>query len=457
MPRMHQSARRLTGDTRSLAENVVKSFGVKGVSMLVTLASTPAYLAFFDNNDVLGLWFTLIQVLTWLLTCDMGVGNGLRNELVVALASGNRSDAKKLVSSSYVFLCAIGGVVLLVVLFLSGIVDWSVVFNIDERSIDYGDLRSTITIILASVVIQLVLRLVTSILYALQKAYLPGVISLLTNSTLLVYCLGVVWAGTPHNIVTLAWVYAAAVNIPLLVVSIAIFGKRPDLRPSLREADKSRAVRVLKVGLAFLWLQMMSLLLNNSSSYLITILIGNAAVVEYQIYYRIFTIASTVALLCTTPVWSATTKAKTESNYTWLWKIYKLFCMLAALATALQFLLCVPLQMIFDIWLGEQAIQADLVASLIFALYGSLVVWSNVVTTFANGLQELKLQTIFLTLGAFINVPISIALTRLYPSYLMIVVSNIISYIPSIVVQTTWMTRYLRNKVRRNGRDANWD
>lgn len=454
MPRLHRSTWRLTGDTRNLAENVVKSFGVKGVSMLVTLASTPAYLAYFDNNEVLGLWFTLIQVLTWLLTCDMGVGNGLRNELVVALASGNKSDAKKLVSSSYCFLCAIGGVVLLAVLFFSNIVNWFIVFNIDGESIAYGDLRSTITVILASVVIQLVLRLITSILYALQKAYLPGVISLLTNSTLLVYCLGVVWTGATHDIVTLAWVYAAAVNIPLLVASIAVFSKRPDLRPTLREADKSRATRVLKVGLAFLWLQMMSLLLNNSSSYLITILIGNSAVVEYQIYYRIFTIASTVALLCTTPVWSATTKAKTEGSYTWLWNIYKLFCMLAVLATALQFLLCIPLQAIFDIWLGEQAIYASPITSLIFALYGSLVVWSNVVTTFANGLQELKLQTIFLTLGAFINIPISIALTQVYPNYLMIVVSNIIAYIPSVVVQMTWMTRYLRGKINQSNRDS---
>ena len=252
MPNLNKMVQRFTGDTKNLLGNVVKSFGVKGASMLVALASTPAYLAFFDNNEILGLWFTLIQVLTWLLTCDMGIGNGLRNELVVALASGHKSDAKKLVSSSYVFLCTIGGAVLLAVLFLSSIIDWSIVFNIDERSIAYGDLQATITIILASVVIQLVLRLITSILYALQKAYLPGVISLLTNSILLAYCVGAVWAGAQHNIVTLAWVYAAAVNVPLFVTSFIVFNRHSDIRPSFRAAEKSRAMRVLKVGLAFL-------------------------------------------------------------------------------------------------------------------------------------------------------------------------------------------------------------
>lgn len=447
MPRLRQSAQRLTRDTRNLVENVIKSFGVKGVSMLVNLASTPAYLAYFDNNEILGLWFTLIQMLTWLLTCDMGVGNGLRNELVVALASGHRSDAKKLISSSYVFLCTIGSIVLIVVLSLSTMVDWFVVFNIDERSIAYKDLQSTITIILASIVIQLVLRLITSILYALQKAYIPGVISLLTNFALLTYCLGVNWIEAPHDLVSLACVYAISVNAPLLAASIVVFGKRPELRPSLRMAEKSCADSVLKVGLAFLWLQMMSLLLNNSSSYLITILIGNAAVVEYQIYYRIFTIASTVAMLCTTPVWSAATKAKAEGSYSWLWTIYRLFCMLAVLATVLQFLLCIPLQFVFDVWLGKQAIRADGITSLLFAFYGSLVVWSNVVTTFANGLQELKLQAFLLTFGAFVNIPISIGLTQLWPNYQMIVIANCLAYIPSVVVQTIWMTRYLRDMV----------
>lgn len=445
VPKMKSLLSGKAASTRELVNNIVLSFGVKGLSLLVVLATTPAYLAYFDDGEILGLWFTLISILTWILTCDMGVGNGLRNELVYALSSDDVEEAKSLVSSSYVFLCSVAGVVLLAVLFLANAVNWFVVFNIDESSISFADLKTAITIILLSVVIQFVLRLITSVLYSLQKAFLPGFISLLTNAALLVYCLWAPAAGVRYDIVSLAIVYAFAVNVPLLLTSVFVFTLlRPDIRPSFRAARKDLAFRVLKLGAAFLWLQFMALLLNNSSSYLIALLMGNTQVVEYQIYYRIFTIASTVSLLCTTPVWSAATKAKSEGNYAWLWKIYKLFAILSVVAAMAEFVLCLPLQTVFNFWLGAEAIEVSWTSALMFALYGSLIVWSNVVTTFANGLQELRLQTVFLTIGAFANIPIAIIFSHIFGSYLAIVASNIIAYLPYLLVQTIWMTGHLR-------------
>lgn len=435
-------------NTRELVKNIILSFGVKGLSLVVVLASTPAYLAYFDNKEVLGLWFTLVSILTWILTCDMGVGNGLRNELVYALESDDPNEARIVVSSSYVFLCAVGCVVLFAVLFLSNIVDWFAVFNIGDSSISYLDLKIAITAILVSVILQFILRLISSILYALQIAYLPGLIALITNSILLFYCVGTVAIGVEHDIVSLAFVYIFAVNAPLLVTSLMVFFRlRPDLRPSFRFAKKDRAIRVVKLGLTFLWLQMMMLLLNNISSYLIALFVGNSQVVEYQIYYRIFTIALSVAVLFTTPVWSAATKAKTEGDYTWLWKLYKISMLLTLASAVVQFALCLPLQLVFDLWLGAQTIEVSPVAAMIFAAYGSLLVWSNVISTYANGLQELRLQTIFLTVGAVINVPAAIVLLNWSGSYLGMVVASIIAYLPYLVVQTVWMTKHLKSKL----------
>lgn len=433
--------------SQSLFKNVVLSFGVKGISLLVALFTTPAYIHFFNGNEILGLWFTLLSVLSWILNCDMGIGNGLRNKLVEALSENSEERQRTLVSSSYAFLGAVSVVVMLVVAAVTRFVSWNVVFNITDAVVEQQTLSMTIVVVLIAVCLQMILRLVVSILYALQLAFVPGLLNLATNVAMLCYCLLATLVGTNGSILDMAAAYCLAVNVPLVAATVYVFAKiAPQLRPSPNAIKWGEAVSVLKLGAAFLWLQLMAMLLNNTSSYLTTILIGNDAVVEYQIYYKIFTLASSLILLGSTPIWSATTKAKAENDYRWVFRVFKMFAALGVAIAVLEFALCIPLQFILDIWLGEATIEAEPLPSLLFALYGSLVVWSYIVTCFANGLNELRLQTALLTFGAIANIPIACGLARLTDSYLSVVAANIIAYIPYLVGQTGWLIHHLKEK-----------
>ena len=437
----------LGGKSRELAKNVVLSFGVKGASLIVALFTTPAYMRFFGNNEVLGLWFTLLSVLAWILNCDMGIGNGLRNKLVEALSVDDRIRQRAMVSSSYVFLGTVAGIVMVAVLVASRFVDWNVVFNISDGVVGRRTMSSAIGIVLLAICLQLILRLVVSILYALQLAFVPGLLNLVTNVAMLCYCLWATAAGVAGSLFDMAVAYCVAANVPLAAATVVVFARvAPQFRPSLGAASLGEAKGVLSLGVAFLWLQFMAMLLNNTSSYLITALVGNGAVVEYQVYYKIFTLASSLTLLCSTPIWSATTKAKAEGDYRWVAKTFRLFALLGAGVTACEFLLCVPLQFIFDIWLGESVIHAEPLPSVLFALYGSLVVWSYIITCFANGLGELRLQTVLLTLGAVANIPLACVFAGMAGSYLSVLFANIVAYIPYLVGQTVWLVRYLKGK-----------
>ena len=81
--------------------NVLGAFAVKGASLLVSLFTMPAYMRFFTDQQILGVWFTMLSVLTWILNFDLGVGNGLRNKLVEALTSNDRNAAREYISSAY--------------------------------------------------------------------------------------------------------------------------------------------------------------------------------------------------------------------------------------------------------------------------------------------------------------------------------------------------------------------
>ena len=104
--------------------------------MFIGLFTTPAYIRYFHNNEIMGVWFTILSVLAWILNCDMGIGNGLRNKLVGAMESSDPEDGKKYVSSAYIFSFAVAAIIIAVVVILSGIVNWNTIFNINVEILD---------------------------------------------------------------------------------------------------------------------------------------------------------------------------------------------------------------------------------------------------------------------------------------------------------------------------------
>lgn len=101
----------------------------------------------------------------------MGIGNGLRNKLVGALQSDDKDEGRKYVSSAYMFLFGVSLIIIVVIVVLSQFVNWNTVFNIDTDVLESDVLRKALTILLVSIILQFVLRLITSVLYALQSVH----------------------------------------------------------------------------------------------------------------------------------------------------------------------------------------------------------------------------------------------------------------------------------------------
>lgn len=434
-------------NTKIIIKNTIGSFGVKGLSMLIALFTTPAYISYFNNNEILGVWFTILSVLSWILNCDMGIGNGLRNQLVYALTANDKLKARRYISSSYLFLVIVGAIVTTVVALIGNLISWNKVFNISEVVMSRSLINKAMIILLISIMMQFILRLATSILYALQKSFLPGFINLCTNAIMLVVVLFCNFNKCNNDFILLAVVYLIAVNIPLVFATIWIF-KVPlkEMTPSTRYFKMDYAKSVLKVGGIFLWLQLISLVVDNTNSYLITIFINNEAVVEYQIYYKIFNLPLTMVLLLSTSLWSTITKAKAEKNWNWLSKTYRRFLQIGVISSICEFAIIIPLQFIFNLWLGKSSISVNYEIALIFAISGSIMLWRTILATFSNGLCELNVQAVFMTIGAIINIPLAYIAAQITNSYISIVIANIISMVPYCLVQTAWFSKYFKKR-----------
>ncbi|RHT00722.1 hypothetical protein DW895_01720 [Firmicutes bacterium AM41-11] len=439
---------KMKDNTGIIYRNTVYAGLVKFFSLFIALFTTPAYMHYFNNDEILGVWFTILSVLAWILNCDMGIGNGLRNNLVYAINEKNWDKAKKYISSAYYFLSVLGIVILLIIVGLGNLISWNVVFNISSKIISTRIMKITTLIVLASIVLQFVLRLVTSILYALQEAFIPGLLNLATNLILLLYVLIANYIGENNNIVFLALMYLFAANIPLLIATIWVFSKKlPNSRPSIFYYKKEYAFSILKIGVAFLWLQLISMVVDNTNNYLITLFVGNAAVVEFQIYYKIFSLPTTVVMLLTTSLWSTITKAKAEGDWKWIASSYKKFIKISLIFTLMEFLMIIPLQLIFNIWLGDKTITVNYGIACIFAVSGSIMSLRTILANYSNGLYEIRIQGIYMTFGAIINIPLAYILSCLFDSYISIVIANVISMLPYCMAQMIWCKRNILNKV----------
>ena len=436
-------------NTGIVLRNTLMSAVVKGGSLFIALFTTPAYMHFFNNDEVLGVWFTLLSVLAWILNCDMGIGNGLRNHLVYAINEKDWDKARKYISSSYLFLSGIGAIILLGVVVVGNFVSWNTVFNIQSEIVAANTMTKALQILLASIILQFVLRLVTSILYALQEAFVPGLLNLSTNVMMLGFVLFSNALGKNNSLVSLASAYLVAVNLPLIVATFWVFTKKiPHTRPSVSFFRKDYALSILKVGTAFLWLQVIAMVVDNTNNYLITLFVGNSAVVEYQVYNKIFNLPMTVVMLVTTSLWSTLTKAKAENDWEWIQASYGKYMKIAFLLGVAEFAVIVPLQWIFNFWLGDKTITVNYGIAAIFALSGTVMSLRTILANYSNGLCELRVQTIYMTIGAVINIPLAYAFSRISGSYISIVLANIISMAPYCIAQMVWCRKCFKARVK---------
>lgn len=427
--------------------NTLGAFLIKGGALIVSLLTMPAYIRYFENQQILGLWFTMLSVLSWILTFDLGIGNGLRNHLVPSLVNKDRLLTKKYISSAYV---AIGSVAILSILLSSvafRFINWNIVFNIPNEMVPRQTLNVTVNIVFIGIMLQFLLKLITSILYAMQKSALNNLLVLLSSIIILIYVSFAKSADISSSLISLAIIYTLAVNLPLLFVSILVFTKSlKGCKPEFKYFEKRYARDVMRLGGIFFWVQIMYMVITTTNEFLITWLAGPEMVVEYQIYNKLFTLIGTIFTLALTPIWSAVTKAFTEQNYTWIRKLYRILKLMALLAVLCEFVMIPFLQIAINMWLGGNAIQVNYFHALIFAISGSIFIWNGVLSSIANGLGELKIQSIFFTLGALIKIPIAWILVDLFNSWIGVIIASIIAMSLYCVVQPIWLNRFLNKK-----------
>lgn len=425
--------------------NILGSIGVKGLSLVVSLLALPAYIAYFPNQQVLGIWFSLLSILNWILVFDIGIGNGLRNHLVQALVDGNDEDAKRLISSAYVSIGVVSIIVMIVGYVLIGQGNWNKILNISDVFILNSTLITAIKIVYIGILVQFFLKLILSILYAMQKPALSNFVSLMSQFLILVFVSMYRNSEPNQSLILLSIVYTFTINIPLIIATLYVFLKPlRNSRPNLKYYSRNYSKLILSLGYKFFWIQLTLLIINSSNEFLITQLFRPEEVVEYQIYNRIFSLFLMFFSILTVPIWSSVTQAYNEARFKWIKKMYS-YLNYIALAISLVCLLLVPLfQYIVNFWLGEEALIISQKSALVFAVFNVIMIFIYSVSSISNGLGKLRAQFIGNSFAAILKIPLSIFLANIIGEWISIVLANVVVMFPVLIFQVLFIRNQLK-------------
>lgn len=418
--------KKMDTNDRSILTNTIAAFLIKGGGLVLSLFTMPAYLRYFHNETVLGLWFTLLSVLTWILNFDFGIGNGLRNHLARTLATGEYGEAKRYLSASY---AALGTICLCIIVCFLGLfqnVNWHRVFHIDAQVVSSGALRLSVAIVFVGIILQFFLGQITAVLYAMQKPSVNNLCSLVTK-ILLVASLYLLPSGANDtNLITMSVLHVVTMLLPLAVATLAVFSQRTmrSLLPSFRCIKKRYIKDIVSLGGMFFLVQAAYGVIVSTDNYLISWFSDSADVVSYQIYAKFFLLISSLFILAVSPVWSAVTKAVAEGNKKWIEKLYRRLLLLAGLGTLCEFALLPFLQSAVDLWLGEETIAIQYLYCLPFAVLGSLTMFNSVFSSITNGAGKLRIQAACFGIGALVKVPLSWLLVRLTGNWTGVIIAT---------------------------------
>ena len=385
--------RRLNTNERIIAKNTVVAMVLRGLGIFVSFAMTPAFIRYFNNNEVLGLWFTILSVLIWIMNFDLGIGNGIRNFLVKALTDNDRIEARRVISSGFISVGVLSAVFLIGGLVFLYIINLNWLFNISPLTITNETLLWSSACVYIGIVISFFLTNVKTVFYALQSSYVNNILSFISSILMLIYVLLFRFTDSNEALKAISLVYVLIINVPVLLAGIWVFMKKMrDCIPTLRFVTYTATKNVLSLGMVFFMCQIFYAMIMNTDQFLITKFYGPLYTADYTFYYRVVMFLATVSTLALTPTWAVVTKACQEKDYKWLCKLFRVIKLSALGLMILEFALIPCIQFIMNIWLGKGQINVEIPVAFSFAVFASTFIYSGMLSTMVCGLGRMKLQ-----------------------------------------------------------------
>lgn len=360
----------------------------------------------YVKPDQYGIWLVLVSIVSWFSIFDVGLGNGLRNNLTKSIASNDYQMARKYISTTYILLMVFSLIMFVLLGVISYFLDWSAILKINYVKNEYS-LFSVVVCLLAGFCIRFFVQLISTILYAIHHPQKSELINSLGSfiSLLIIFIFKYFVAA---QLIYLVFAITYPPIIVMLIYSFWFFNSTQfsNLKPSFDHFSKSCIKEMLNLGFKFFILQISVLVTFTISDFLILRYLDSTEVTKYNISYRYFSILTVVSSIAFAPLWSSFTNAYHLNDIPWIKKTIKkmTFIFLALLMVGLMMLSFS--NWFYKFWTGIN-LNIPFNLSLWLYLFMLVSVWNGIFVSFINGVGKIMIQVYLCIVPILLTIPLS--------------------------------------------------
>ena len=411
--------------TQTVKRNVLWSFLIKGISIIVSLIMVPLTLGYV-SSEVYGIWLTLSSVLHWLTFMDVGFTTGLKNRLAEALAQEDYEKGKSLTSTTYFMMAIIFIPLAIFLILISPHINWCSFFNISSKY--ETDVLLTIQLLSVFLALHMIVNVFVSVVAAYQKVALSSLFNVVGQVCALI-AIYLMIKFIPPSLSNLTFAYSLMPIVVVSIFTIVLFhGAFKKTRPSIQSINTHYIKDLWSLGVKFFIIHIQMIVLYQSSNILISNLDGPEAVTQYNIAYKVLNVVALIFTIILGPLWPAFTDAYAKKDYQWMNKTYHRMVKLFLLVSIIIFVVVLISPFIFKLWVGDK-VSVPFIMTVFIAIYTLIHCWDSLQVILINGIGAVKLQTYVTLIGLIFHIPLALFLGKFIGIYGVIISMCIINLI----------------------------
>jgi len=396
---------------KRVALNSLAAMANKVSNMLVLLISVPVTVKYL-GAERFGLWLTIGSLLTFLNFADLGMGYGIQNSVSEADGKEDMKTAREYISSGlFMLLCVVLSFAILFLLF-DQFVSWARFFNVNTRQA-IEEARPTARAFAVCFAISMPIAIVNRVQLGFQQGFLNNLWLCFGNILGLAGLLLCV-----HLQAGLPWLVLSVTGAPIvatLLNAAVYFGvMNVSMRPRWALVKFDRCRSLFRIGLKFLYLQVMFALGYCLDNLIIARTLGTADVATYSVCVRMFAVIPMLVSTVYGSLWPAYSEAYARGDMEWLRKTLSASIRTGLISTAVAaFLLALFAQPLIALWLkGRLSIPTSLIWGM--AVWTVLDSLRHSLMNFLNGINRLRFQAYVLTVYVFSSILFKFLLAKQY-------------------------------------------
>jgi O-antigen/teichoic acid export membrane protein len=323
-------------------------------SFVVVLVSVPLTLDLLGPVRF-GMWMAIASVVALLSVTDLGIANGVLNNVARAYGQGDTRLARQYVASGLVTLSGAALAMGFLLLVLYPIVPWASLYNVAHDPLAASEAGPATAVFVGTFLVGLPLSLIGAVRAAYQESFVQSVFAGIGNALTIVLLVIAVAMRASLPMLVLATT-SGPLLAGLLNLLVLLRLQRPWLSPHWADVT-TRAMRsVLGVGLGFMVLQMAYLIGFSTDILVVAHIVGPAAAADYAIVHRLFSIPSALAAIALAPLWPAYREAISRQDLNWVRRtLTRSIGLTLVVIMPLSALLIILGPSIVDLWTGADA------------------------------------------------------------------------------------------------------